>query len=58
MGLCNLLQDVLYVFRALDVVVVEDLLSNLLGLRVVGGVLHFAILLPSLSLFTPVWGIK
>ena len=25
---------------------------------VVGGVLHFAILLPSLSLFTPVWGIK
>ena len=27
----NLLQDVLYVFRALDVVVVEDLLSNLLA---------------------------
>ena len=26
-----LLQDVLYVFRALDVVVVEDLLSNLLA---------------------------
>ena len=29
-GAKNLLQDVLYVFRALDVVVVEDLLSNLL----------------------------
>ena len=51
-------RDVLYVFRALDVVVVEDLLSNLLTPGVVGGVLHFAILLPSLSLFTPVWGIK
>ena len=30
-GAKNLLQDVLYVFRALDVVVVEDLLSNLLA---------------------------
>ena len=29
-GAKNLFQDVLYVFRALDVVVVEDLLSNLL----------------------------
>ena len=54
----NLLQDVLYVFRALDVVVVEDLLSNLPARGSWGGVLHFAILLPSLSLFTPVWGIK
>ena len=47
-----------YVFRALDVVVVEDLLSNLLALNgVVGGVLHFAILLPSLSLL-PQYGHK
>ena len=54
----NLLQDVLYVFRALDVVVVEDLLSNLLAWGSWWSFLHFAILLPSLSLFTPVWGIK
>ena len=42
---------------ALDVVVVEDLLSNR-SPGVVGGGFTLAILLPSLSLFTPVWGIK
>ena len=58
MGPKNLLQDVLYVFRALDVVVVEDLLSNLPPGVVGGGFLGFAILLrPYLCLF-PVWGIK
>ena len=54
-GAKNLLQDVLYVFRALDVVVVEDLLSNLLAL---GSWWSFTLchsVTKSLSLFTPVW---